>query len=95
MANAVGQPDVPALQRPIETLSDAALELLAKGLQLRQRLRFLGYFTREGLLTLGSAPVVGDCWIEYDPSGPTTRLYVQLSVRPRLRVYSAATVEQA
>lgn len=95
MATNPGNPTRPVLERPPATLQDAALELLAKGRLLQERVRFLGFFTVDSMTDSGVAPLPGDLWIQYDPSGGTLRLYLQVTDRPRYRVWSAVTFEKA
>lgn len=95
MAENPGNPITPGLERPIVTLPEAALELLAKGRLLQERVRFLGFFTIDAMAAAGVAPAPGDCWVQYDPPSGAYRVYLQITDRPRLRVYWSVTIEGA
>lgn len=95
MAQNPGNPENPTLTRPAVTLVDAALELLSKGNLLQERVRFLGFYTKDSMRATGVAPVPGDLWIQYDAAAGTMRLYLQITDRPRYRVWAAVTFEKA
>lgn len=86
-------PQRPALGRPIVSLADAQRELLAKGLQIAQAIRFIGLYTLIQANRL--SPQSGDCWIEIDESTGNASLLLQLSERPRLRFVVVGVLENA
>jgi len=79
------QPGTP-LTRNIVTPFDAQQELFAKGLLLRSRMQLLALTTQANLSELNPPPAVGDVVIAQIAGGNTAYLYIQLSVRPRLRL---------
>ena len=71
-----------SLGRPITRLHDAQLELVAKGLRLEARMRFIGRFTTHTAAIMNPPPEAGDVWIEYDPDavGDELREYAVLQI---------------
>lgn len=79
------QPGTP-LSRAIVTPFDAQLELFKQGLLLRSRMQLLALTTDVKLRELNPPMGVGDVVIAQISGGNTAYLYLQLSVRPRLRL---------
>ncbi len=86
-------PQRPALTRPIQTLGDAQRELLAKGVQIAQAIRFLGLYTLIQANRLSPEP--GDCWVEIDEATGTASLLLQIASRPRIRFVVVGVLEGA
>lgn len=81
--------------RPLNTLADVIQELQTVAVKTRNRLVFRGVFTSNTVYQMNPPPAAGDCWINQDVAGGTTRFYIQLTTNPRARVYWAVTPEAA
>jgi len=83
------------LTRVPGNLHEVSLELLSKGLDIENRIRFRGVFSTHNAIEMVPPPAPGDLWIQYDPDSGDVTAYLQLSVRPRSRVYWGVEAEPA
>lgn len=79
--------------RPINTLGDAYLEMQRIATFIRDAIHYRGLFDSGSVGRMSPAPRAGDYWIVQDPGGD--KLYIQLSVKPRVRIAIDGVIERA
>ena len=78
---------------PLSGALDLPRELRRVQQALLGRVRYRGKFSPTAAARLDPAPDVGDLWVVEDPAAALRRCYLQLSVRPRERVWWDCTAE--